>query len=168
MATQTIPILGRLHYGSNGAAYPQNYVVENSGTTQNAIVPLFEDAATGTISLTFMVPEDYAGSPVLVIGWTSETTAGNVRFEAVHRVMTAGSTLLDTATTPSAVTQTLDTSSKPGAASQYEEDTISLTSTGYAAGKLIHLAFSRLGGHANDTKAASITLWDLSFQYSDA
>lgn len=161
----TIDILGDVH-PADGNTSRVPYSLINTGTTQDLPVWYFANGATGTIKGAFSIPDNWVGSSVLKIQWTSETTSGNVRWEFKHRSMAVGSNLLDTSTTPTEITQTVDTSSKPTSASNLEVDTITLTETDYTAGDLVYFEFSRLGGHANDTKADGASLVRLQFEYA--
>lgn len=167
MATFRLPIGGNL-LTADSNAYMVPYSNVNTGTTQDVFVWVFVDAATGTIKGTFEIPQNWVGSSKLIIQWTSETTAGNVRWEIKHRSMLPGTSKFDTSTTPAEITQTVDTSSKPGAASDLEEDSITLTATDLTVGDLVYFEFSRLGAHANDTKSAVVSLINLLFEYADA
>lgn len=168
MATHRFSIARDLRPADSSTYLTPYSNVHGSSPAQDPFVWVFLDAATGTLKGVFQVPENWIGTSKLIIQWTSETTAGNVRWQIKHRSMLPGTTILDTDTTPAGITQTLDTASKPGAQSRLEQDEISLTETDLTAGDVVYFEFSRLGGHANDTKADDVSLVGLLFEYADA
>lgn len=168
MATIRIPLLGNA-LSTTAGAYWAPYSAYNSGTTRDVGVWIFQDAQTGTASVGFPVPKNWVtGTTKLVLLWTSATTAGNVVWNATHRSATVASTLMDTNTTPASRTDAVTTSSKPGAADQLEEDTITLTTTDWAVDRFIALDVIRLGSDASDTKADSAVLFGALLEYADA
>jgi len=167
MATHCFPILsGVLPLDAN--AYLAPYLVANAATTQNFLCWRMSGTADSQLSGLFRVPANYVGTPALKITWTSQTTTGNCVFNFRHRTMTAGSSLADISTSPTERADTVTTSSKPGAADQVEEDSISLTTTDLAAGGLVYFELERKATDGSDTKTDWVEVLDVSFQYADA
>lgn len=151
----------------NSNTYIVPYSIINSGTTQDPDVLVMKAAVVGVIKGNIRIPENYVGTPVLAIVWTSETTTNTVDFKFRHRT-TDGSDgeLLDISTSPTELEDTSVDNGGPSAASEQMIDTISLTTTDLTAGSIMYYEFERDG--ATDDKADNITIWALDFQYSDA
>lgn len=168
MATIRIPLLGNA-LSTTAGAYWAPYSAYNSGTTRDVGVWVFQDAQTGTVSVGFQVPKNWiSGSTNIILLWTSSTTAGNVVWNVTHRSAAAASTLMDTNTTPASRTDTLTTSSKPGAGDQLESDTVNITDTDWAVDEFVAMDIIRLGSDGSDTKADSAILFGAMLEYADA
>ena len=145
--------------------------LENTGSDQDFETLRMSGTADSELGFFGLVPDDYGSLPILVIWWTSETTGSNVFFDLQHRVHTPGTTLVDTITTPTELTNSVTTSSKPGSASRLEEDTIALTATDFTgeAGSPFHGAFRRrAAAEAGDTLTDEVSVIGLGFRYTVA
>ena len=151
---------------ATGDPYFAPYKLVNSASLQDPMVLVMLSAVVTVILGQIRIPEDYVGTPVLSIVWTSETTANTVDFKFRHRTI-AGSDieLLDISTSPTELEDTSVNNGGPSAASERMLDTITLTSTDLAAGETLYYEFERDG--VTDDKADDITIWHLDFQYSD-
>ncbi len=167
MATHRIPIISFSARPLNGNAYFAPYSTVNAGTTQDPMVLVMITSVVSVIKGLFRVPENYVGTPVLSIIWTSETTANTVDFKFRHRTISGSDAeLLDIATSPTELEDTSVNNTGPSAASEKMLDTISLTTTDLLAGDIVYFEFERDG--VTDDKADDITVWSLDFQYADA
>jgi len=163
----------RVDLGFNGTVRPSTgdphfvpYTVVNSGSTQDPIVLVMLSAVVTVIKGHIRIPEDYVGTPVLSIVWTSETAANTVDFKFRHRTIAGSDTaLLDISTSPTEREDTSVDNGGPSAPSERMLDTISLTTTDLTAGETMYYEFERDG--VTDDKADDITIWHLDFQYSD-
>jgi hypothetical protein len=123
-------------------------------------------SVVGVVKGAIRIPENYVGTPVLSIIWTSETTANTVDFKFRHRTTDGSDTeLLDISTSPTEREDSSANNGGPSAASEQMLDTISLTTTDLTAGSMLYFEFERDG--VTDDKADDITVWSLDFQYAD-
>lgn len=130
--------------------------------SNNAAAPTVRHGFYGT----FDVPENYVGSPVLVIDWSSTLTTNDIVWDFEYRAVGGNDTeSLDQAGTQESVTVT-DTA--PSAALERQEVTIALTAGNFAAGDTVEYYFARDGADAADTLAGSGIGVRLKFQYADA
>ena len=125
------------------------------GSNINKGVMDFADTG-GALSMqgTFLLPADtsIAGGLTLRIIWQTTATSGNAKWS----VQTA-STAVDSTETDDPSYNAADTATvaAPGVASRLVKTDIPLTTTGLAAGELLHLKVSRDGGDAADTIGAT-------------
>ncbi len=167
MATHRISLLNFSIRPLDGNTWFAPYVTINSGTTQDPIVLVMKTAVVGVVKGVIRIPENYVGTPVLSIVWTSETTTNTVDFKFRHRTTDGSDTeLLDISTSPTELEDTSVNNGGPSAASEQMIDTISLTTTDLAAGSMMYFEFERDG--VTDDKADDITVWSLDLQYADA
>lgn len=114
----------------------------------------------------FQVPQNYVGTPLVVIVWTATLTSGDVVWDFDYRTVAGNDAAsLDQAGTEQAVTVT-DTA--PGATDRRLEVTIALTAGNFAAGETVEFLLARDGADAADTMAGSALLVDAFFRYNDA
>ncbi|WP_347311355.1 hypothetical protein [Defluviimonas sp. SAOS-178_SWC] len=166
MALHRIPLLGNA-LSKSAAAYWAPYSAYNASTVRDIGVWIFQDAATGTVSVGFAVPKNWvAGSTKLVLEWSSKTAAGNVVWNVTHRA--AATAIMNTNTSPASRTDALTTSSKPGSASRLEEDAITLTDTDWAVDSFVAMDIIRLGSDGSDTKTDSAVLFGAVLEYADS
>jgi len=165
MATHRIDLLNSTIIPFDGNCFFAPYSAEVT-TTQDPLVLHMITSVVSFVIGVIRIPENYVGTPVLSIMWTSATTANTVDFDFRHRTIGDGeSTVI--ATSPSEITaDNTQNNTGPGTASFLVLDTISLTTTDLTAGQLMYYEFERDG--VTDDKVDTITVHGLHFQYNDA
>lgn len=115
----------------------------------------------------FNIPKNYVGSAAIIPVWTATVTSGVAVFDFEYRAH-GGSDAesFDQAGTQESVTMT--TGAEPSAAWERMEDSMALTSGNLVVDDTVSFFFARDGADASDTKAGSILLFELLFQYADA
>ncbi len=168
MATHRVSLLNGTIRPLDSNTWFAPYSTANSGTTQDPFVLFMKSAVVGVVKGNIRIPENYVGTPVLSIIWTSETTADTVDFKFRHRTTSGSDTaLLDISSSPDERADSEINNTGPSAASEQMIDVIDpLTATDLAAGDLMYFEFERDG--VTDDKAGDITVWSLDFQYADA
>ena len=167
MATHRVSLLNSTVRPLDENTFFAPYSIANSGTTQDPVVLYMITSVVGVIKGVIRVPENYVGTPVLSIVWTSETTTNTVDFKFRHRTTDSSDTeLLDISTSPTELEDTSINNGGPSAASEQMIDTISLTTTDLTSGSIMYYEFERDG--VTDDKADDITVWSLDFEYADA
>jgi len=168
MATHQIPMLGEnLNYDNSGDVFPSILDIELSLTNaklQSCIVMQFPTGTDPAIEGKFVVPQNYAGTPVAVIKCILDGTPANILAFGLQQVSVDDSETVDVA---------------------YEaEDLVSnSTWTGYAVEEQIELTITITPAAAYlpsdevywrlfrddsvDTTSYNILLTSLMFQYSD-
>ncbi len=165
MATHYVLMSGNL-LPHDGNSFIAPYSVEDS-TTQDMMVGHMSGTADSAFKGIVLIPNDYVGTPVLEIWWTSITTGSAVFFEIRHRVMTVDSSELDVDTTPNDIIQSVTTSGDPGAAAEVTLASISLTTTDFGAAKLLYFELYRQAStEAGDTLTDPVTLISLFLKYN--
>ena len=165
MATHRVNLLNSSIIPLDGNCFFAPYSVENSGTTQDPIVLHMITSVVSMVKGVMRVPENYVGTPLLSVFWTSETTTNTVDFKFRHRTVGDGE-LLDISTSPTELEDVTTNNGGPATASHAVLDTIALTTTDLTAGQLMYFEFERDG--VTDDKVDTITIWGLHFQYDDA
>lgn len=169
MATQEKHLLGAsLGLDASGDIFPSILDVEMTLTNaklQNCIVMEFPTGSDIGFELSFVVPPDYVGSPVLVIRGVLNGTPASVLAFGAQQVSVDDSETVDVAY------ETEDLASNSTwtgyAAEEMYEETITLTpASAYVAGDTVYLSFYR--DDSVDTTTFDFLLTDLAFQYSDA
>lgn len=167
MATRERPILNAVTIDGSGNVYAQQYDVTATNDKWKHRHFIFADAGSVRIILygIFRVPQNYVGTAVLVITWTSQTTSGNVVWDFDYRAVGGdNSESLDQSGQDESVSVT---DAAPGAANRRMEVTIALTSGNFAAGDTVEYLIARDISDAADTLAGTVELVDLNFRYSD-
>ena len=168
MANHDLPILNHsvLPDDSN-EVYP--CVLNNEMTLTNAkkqIGIMFEGTLTQDIGieLNFSIPQNYAGTPVLVIQGIIDGTPANVLGFAVSQLGRDASENIDTAY------ETEDTNSNSTWTGYVDKDPYEMTITitpasAYAVGDIVFMKFVR--DNSADTATFNFILTGLFFRYSD-
>lgn len=166
MATYHLPILGvNTQPDFSGNVFLEPYSAKATNDLFDMLVLTFNDAAARIgVAGMFRVPDNYVGTPKLVIEWTSTATAGNVVWDFDYRGVATGESL-DPATAQEQVTVT---DAAPASAHNRETAEIALTGGNLAAGDLVEFELFRDGADASDTMAAAAILFNAYFQYADA
>jgi hypothetical protein len=153
---------------TSGDVYFSQLDIEMSLTNTKLQSCLVMEYPTGSdigFELAFTVPQDYSGSPVLVIKGVLDGTPANVLAFGAQQLSRDDSEAVDTAYEAE---DTASNSTWTGYADEdmYEE-TITLTpAAAYVAGDTVYLSFYR--DDSADTTTFNFLLTDLLFQYSDA
>lgn len=164
MATHRLPIL-------NWAALPDtsgNVWFEPASITQTndryaQMVARFKDSATkDSLGFRFQVPQNYVGSAVFKIDWTTTATSGNAIW-TVDYSSAAQTASLD----PSADEESLTvTTAAPGSSQTGVVSSMTATAANFAAGDECQGKISR-NGAGSDTIAADLVAYDIYFEYAD-
>lgn len=167
MSTHRISILNKLQWDDSGNGYTTRFddLATNDVWRQQVLV--FKDTATRILLYgQFQVPQNYVGTAVLVIKWSSSVITNSAVWDFDYRAVTGNDTeSLDQTGVQEAVTVT---DVAPGAAWRILEVTANLTSANFAAGKEIEFLFARDGADGADTMVGSAVLFGAYFQYADA
>lgn len=167
MSTFQMSIIGNFMPDASGDVYPSILDVELSLTNAKRILCYAMAYPTGSDvggELIFTVPQNYAGSPVLVIRGILDGTPANVLAFGAQQLSRDDSESAD------AAYETEDTASNSTwtgyADEDHYEETITLTpASAYEAGDEVHLSVYR--DDSADTTTFNFLLTDLLFQYSD-
>jgi hypothetical protein len=148
----------------NGNVYFETYEVIDSTANIEPLVAVFIDTGTTDSLLgSFIVPQNYVGSPIIVVHWTANATSGDVRWRFEYLATTAGEDLGDAGDEVDSVTDT-----KTGTAFVLESvDITGITAGNLVAGDLVSFTISRDGAHVDDDMAADAVMFDCLFEYSD-
>ena len=169
MTIRHIPILDGLALPHDANCWFAPYSNANGTSTQDAMVLNMSGTADSGLKGVLLLPQNYVGTPKVLIDWSSQTTGSNVFFEFRSRSMTQGTDAFDISTSPTEQVDSVTTSGKPGLADDVEEDTITLTAGAKAAGELMYWELWRQAAtEAGDTLTASIQVFGAWLEYSDA
>lgn len=169
LATRTIPILGAATLpDASGNVYLEPAAVNlESNDRYPGLVPVFKDTSTRLkLGVRFRVPDNYVGSPNIVLLWATTVTSGKVVWEFDYTAIAAGESA-----DPSADQESTSSTGTtvPGTARLVAQDTIALTAANLAPGDWVEGSIVRDGADTtNDTAAASAYLLGAFFQYADA
>lgn len=145
------------------------YVDSSANLDTNDVFPhevlVFTDSGTRiSASCSFVMPNNYVGSPVVNIRWRT-AAAGDVVWD-VDAIGIAG----DNAESgdPAAVGEALTVTDGAGTALRLMATSVNLTGASYAADDLVLLKLSRDGADAADTLAGSAWIEALQLTYADS
>jgi hypothetical protein len=169
MATHQINILGpNTTPDTSGNVYLQNYTEHATNDVWGINVFVFEDSGTRIgIRGSFVIPQNYVGTPVIIPIWTTAATSGDVEWDFDYRAVGGDDAeSLDQSGTQESVNIN-DTA--PSAAHERLAPTgLTLTAGNLAAGDTVLFEFFRDGTDAGDTLSDEALLFNLMFQYADA
>jgi hypothetical protein len=165
MATFQMPI-GFGMPDTSGDIYPSKISIESTGTAkdQNCLMMEFPTGSDIGTSVLFTIPQNYAGSPVLVIkGILDGTPANDLAFGAQQ----IGLSDSDAASTAYETEDLAENGTWTGYADgdMYEEAITLTPASAYSAGDTVFLWFFR--DNDQDTTTFNFLVTDLLFQYSD-
>lgn len=169
MATFQLPILGMtLGLDASGDIYPSILNVEMTLTNaklQQCIVMEYPTGSDIGFEVAFTVPQNYAGTPVLVIKGVLDGAPANVLAFGAQQLSRDDNEAVDT------VYEAEDTASNSTWTDYADEDmyeeTITLTpAAAYVVGDTVLLKFYR--DDSVDTTTFNFLLTDLLFQYADS
>lgn len=171
MATHTIPILGfQTNPDTTGRAWFETYTVKATNDIFKHLVLVLDNPGASQnhgVYGAFIVPNNFIGSPVVRIHWTSTATSGTCLFAFDYRAIGGDDAeSLDQAT----FQEQIDISDvAPTATDRLLSVTGALTAGNFAIGDLVEFFFYRDGttGAPTDTLAAAVTVHGLYFEYSD-
>lgn len=168
MATYDLPILGSFtRPDTNGDTF-WNPAAINFGSNDrysHMLVEFTSQSARRGIGGAFRVPQNYVGTPVLVIEWATTATTGNVAWDIDYTAVGGDDAeSLDPSTDQQTATVT---DSASGTARRKMTATISLTAGNFAANDIVLFNFVRDAADAADTLAATAYLFGLYFRYAD-
>lgn len=122
--------------------------------TQKGVADFADGANALSMQQTLRMPADWTGSVDVALKWFSGTTSGDVVWQVATICVADAETDDPAFNTASTVTDTAK-----GTANQTNDATITgLTTTGCAAGELMHVKITRDPAHASDNHAATARL----------
>jgi hypothetical protein len=127
----------------------------------------FADTATrDTLGFSFIVPQNYVGTPKVGLVWATTATAGNARL-AVDLTSVADGESADPSADQESVAATV---AAPGTARLQKYTELAFTGATFAAGDRVQGQIARDGAAAGplDTIAAPVYLLSAYFSYADA
>jgi len=142
------------------------YNIKATNDVWDRLVLIFADTST-RIGLAggFTIPKNYVGAPKIIVVWTTTAVSGDVVWDMDYRAVGGDDTeSLDQTGNQESVTVT-DTA--PSAAHERMEASMTLTAGNLATDDEFEFEFFR-DGAAADTIAASVIVFNLLFEYSDA
>ncbi len=169
MATFEMPILGASFMpDTSGDIYPSKISAELTMTNAKDQTCVMMEYPTGSdigFSVSFTIPQNYAGTPVLVIKGVIDGTPANVLAFGAQQLGRDDNELVDTAYETEDLAEN-NTWTDYVDEDMYEE-TLALTpASAYAAGDTVFLWFFR--DDDQDTTTFNFLLTDLLFQYADS
>jgi len=166
MATFRIPILGfSTKPDSSGDVFPEPASVKGTNDFFDQLVWVFNDSGVkDSLYGIFQVPQNYVGTPKVVVEWTSTATSGNTVLDCDYRAVAIGESL-DQATAQESITVT---DAAPGTTDLMQEALMTATAGNFAIGDMVQFILSRDGASASDTLSAAITVVGVYFEYTDA
>jgi len=124
----------------------------------------FPNAGANWLYRDFPLPTDWTGTLSLRVFWFSTTTTGNVVWQVATACRADGETL-----NPSFNTANTVTDATQGTTVWENSATIStITTTGCAAGEVLHLKFGRDPANGSDTMAGDAEAFGVEFKYRRA
>ena len=168
MATHRINIMtANMVPDSSGGVFFEPYSVKATNDIFRHLVLIFNNSnAVEGVYGAFVVPANYANSPVFKLYWSSIATTGDIKMDMDYRAVGGNDTeSLDQATFQEALTVT-DTA--PSAIDERMEATMAATAGNFAADDIVEFFLTRESSNAADTMAAAVILHALAFEYSDA
>ena len=143
---------------------PANVIFTTAPWKQPILVFLETSLRRGAFA-SFGVPENYVGSPVYVVQWTTDTaTTNDVEWDVDYRTVDLAESV-NQAGTEQAINQE-DTA--PGTAGLLLEATLAATAGNFSAEHLVQVALFRDGTDSGDTLVDEARVFKFFFEYADA
>jgi hypothetical protein len=163
MATHILPV--PLEIGTTADVFHEPAAINFGANDRYPVeVTVFKDTATRIgCGFKFRVPQNYVGTPKLLVEWATTATSGTADWEADYTAVADNETL-DPSSDPEAVAAT---GTAPGTARLREVTELTLTGSNLTAGDIVLGTLFRDGADA-DTIAASLYVFGLYFSYADA
>jgi len=169
VATFDLPILnGFTLPDTNGNTYwePASVNFGANDLVPHMILAFTSQSAREGIGGKFRVPQNYVGTPILVIEWASTPTTGDVVWDFEHTSISGDGTETADPAAHDRTTETV-TDTVGGTARFKMRTTITLVAGDYAANDEVLYEFYRDAADAADTLAASGWLFNLIFRFND-
>lgn len=167
MATHAINILGASSSPDTSGSVTPEPVAVNLQTNDRYPILCFKFADSGTrivLGGTFVVPQNYVGTPKIRVFVATTATAGDWRYEFDYTAIADAES-----TDPSADQESVGaTVTVPGTARLLDVQDQSLTAGNFVAGDIVQFSVVRDGTDAADTLAAALYLFAVQFVYNDA
>lgn len=166
MATIIADVFGALQLpDTSGNVWAEPASLTQTNDLYPQMIWRFKDTATKIkLGFRFIIPNDYVGSPVFGVVWTSTATSGDVVWDLDY-VCAARTATLDPAADEENLTVT---STAPGTSQTGVNPTMSATAANLSAGQVIQGVLARDGASGSDTMAADAVVYGLYFQYANA
>lgn len=158
MATIQIPLTLNVP-DSTGNGYP---LLVYTNPHRAVVAACLKDVA-GYWYSTLRVPQDYVGTPKVIMSIAANATSGATRL-AVSSYRVADTASYDGTYT----TETAQDITVPGTAYNRKDVTFSVTTSSIAAGDDLMIRLDHEGAHANDTLAVDTLIYNAVFQYANA
>lgn len=167
MATHAIDILGSSTLpDTSGSVTPESAAVNlQANDRYPGLVFAFADSGTRiALGGTFVVPQNYFGTPKIRVFVATTATSGDWRYEFDYTAIADGES-----TDPSSDQESVgSTVTVPGTARLLDVQDIALTAGNFAAGDLVQFSIVRDGADAADTLAATLYLIKAQFVFNDS
>ena len=146
------------------ASNPAVAVVTAGTNTIQGTLDFADGANAISAQIDFWLPSDWSGNIDARFLWFSSTTSGNVVWQIATSCVADGET-----NDPAFNTASTVTNATKGTANQLNTASItSITTTGCAAGELMHIKVTRDPAHASDTMAGTARLVGVELTYRRA
>ena len=149
MATFRIPMFGpglRLNDVGNVRFETMQSTVFNGGTNDEFVAVFPDSDADDKLFGSFKIPENFVGSPNLIVPWTANTTSNNVVIRHVVYAIADGEDIDPVSATGSGS----NTNAAPAVAGQLQSSVRALSGS-YAANDIVRVEIGRNSGNAADT-----------------
>lgn len=167
MATHRLSIIGHALAidGALGEVFFEPWAVDAGTPLHDTLVLNFSATSTkDEIHGSFMVPENYVGTPLIRVLWTSAATTNDVVWDFDYNAVTDTESM-----DPGAVDQAVTvTTTVDGTANDLNTSDLSLTASNFAAGDIVQFSLARDQSDSADTMANDAIVHDVLFQYADA
>lgn len=164
MATHRISVMGFATLpDTSGNVWFEPAALTQTNDRYPQIVGRFKDTATkDSLGIRFPVPNNYVGSAVIEVIWTTTATSGNAIWTFDYSSASKTSSL-----DPSADEESLTvTTAAPGSSQTGVASRMTFTSANIAANDILQGKISR-NGAGSDTIAADLVAYDIIFEYAD-
>lgn len=149
---------------SNSNVFWEPYAVKDTGTVLNPLVLIFTNSGTKDgANNEFKVPQNYVGSPVLVVEWNVNATTGDAIFDLSYLNRSSGE---DMGAAAQSTTDTVTTTTN-ATAFNLNISRMTLTAADFAAGDISMVELFRDTADAADTLAADLSVHRVLFEYAD-
>ncbi len=165
MATHRISMLGAATLpDTSGNVWLEPAALTQTNDRYTQMVVRFKDTATkDSLGLRIPVPNNYVGSAVIEVIWTTTATSGNAIWTYDYNSGSKTATL-DPSTDEENLTVT---TAAPGSSQTGVASRMTFTASNLAANDILQGKLSR-NGAGSDTIAADLIVYDVIFEYADA
>ena len=166
MTTHRLSILGaNTTPDTSGNVFMEPYPIKATNDFWKHSNFIFLDTATkDSLYSLFEVPMNYVSNPKFYVVWTTTAVSGNAIWTMDYRDVTGGDTAsLDQTTAQESLTVT---TAAPSATDRRIISSMTATAGNFTQGDTVEFFVSR-NGAGSDTIAASLSLFDVIFEYTD-